>query len=122
MGIYEKLRGRLYGETNIKNLMAGRADKKPAGSVSLFFEHGVKAVLVAAHRTYPELCFYFHSDDFFRHGVFSFHVSMTAASAVSLTKGRCPGHGRNDLTIFGSDNIVYGDLKIKNRILPNPYG
>jgi hypothetical protein len=60
----------LAGKPDIKDVVAGRTDKKPFGSICFLPEHGVKAVLISARRADLELFFKFNLCDFIVHSAY----------------------------------------------------
>lgn len=56
-----------HSEADIKNLMAGGADKEPLQPGRSASEHGVKAILIPAGRADAKLPVHFHRGDRVRH-------------------------------------------------------
>ena len=62
---FEKIQ--LNRKAYVKNFMAGWADKKPPGDITLIFKHGVKTIFVSTRRTDFKLVFHLNIFDLVIH-------------------------------------------------------
>ena len=77
----------LQGLANIENVVAGRTDKKPPGTIVFFFKHGMESIFISTGGTHFKFIFHFYRNNLIVHKRLLFIKDFLSAS---IQKTRVP--------------------------------